>query len=116
MAGRWAVVLALVMGFVWLAGCGKDAPVAAGPQGTYDQHCAQCHAQAGEKGGPGVGMSRGPKLSDIPNRPGRTKEWLAAYIRDPRSVSPDARLMPAFGDKLTDAQIRELAEWIAAKK
>lgn len=114
MAGRWA--FALVVGALGLTGCGKDAPVAAGPQGTYDQHCAQCHARAGEKGGPGIGGSRGPKLDKIGGQTGITAEYLAAYIRDPRAAKPGAKLMPAFGDKLSEAQITELAEWLAAKK
>jgi mono/diheme cytochrome c family protein len=115
MASRCAVGFVLVCAYL-LVGCGKNEPAAPGPQGTYDQHCARCHAQAGQPGGPGVGMSKGPNLTDIPNRPGRTKEWLAAYIRDPKSVKPDTKMMPAFGDKLTDAQINELAEWLLTKK
>ncbi len=117
MAGRWVFAYVLVTGFLALTGCGKDAPVAAGPQGTYDQHCAKCHAQAGEKGGPpAVGGSKGPKLEKIGAEPGRNAEYLAAYIRDPKSVKPGAKMMPAFGDKLSEAQIKELAEWLAAKK
>ncbi|WP_227254813.1 c-type cytochrome [Frigoriglobus tundricola] len=73
-------------------------------------------AQAGQPGGPGVGGSRGPNLAKIGAEPGHTAEYLAAYIRDPRSAKPGAKLMPAFGDKLSDAQIQELAEWLAAKK
>ena len=116
MASRWAFAVVLVTGFLGLAGCGKDPPVATGPQGTYDQHCAQCHAQAGQPSGPGIGGSRGPNLTKIGAEPGRTAEYLAAYIRDPKGAKPGAKLMPAFGDKLSDAQIKELAEWLAAKK
>src|SRR5262245_34137567 len=115
MTGRYAVVLVLVWGIVALTGCG-DKPAAAGPQGTYDQHCARCHARAGQPGGPDIGGSKGPPLTDVPNRPGRTKEWLVAYISDPKSVKPDAKMMPAFKGTLTDAQIDELADWLLAKK
>jgi cytochrome c553 len=45
-----------------------------------------------------------------------TADWLADYIRDPKSRRPDARLMPAFGDKMSADEIRSLAEWLAAKK
>jgi mono/diheme cytochrome c family protein len=110
------VRFALTFALVALAGCGDSQPPAPGPQGTYDRHCAECHAQAGEPGGPGVGGSRGPNLSKIAERPGRTAEWLAEYIRDPKTAKPGAKLMPAFGDKLSAAQIKELAEWLAAKK
>jgi mono/diheme cytochrome c family protein len=113
MAGRWVVAFVL---FAFVAGCGKPQPPAPGPQGLYDVHCAKCHARAGEPGGPQIGGSRGPDLSKIGGNKGRNAEWFAAWIRDPRSVNPDARLMPAFKDTLTEEQIRELAEWLAAKK
>lgn len=114
MAGRWAVVavlLALVLG-----GCGPKPAPAPGPQGLYEQHCAKCHARAGEPGGPSIGGSRGPDLSKIGANKGRNAEWFAKWICDPKSVDPNARLMPAFKDTLTEEQIRELAEWLAAKK
>jgi cytochrome c551 len=116
MVWRWLVGYALVAALVALTGCGKGEPTATGPQGTFDQHCAKCHAQAGQPGGPGVGGSRGPNLNKIGAESGHTAEWLADFIRDPKSKRPDARLMPAFGGKLTDEQIKELAEWLAAKK
>jgi mono/diheme cytochrome c family protein len=114
MAGRWAV------GFVFFAlvlgGCGPKPAPAAGPQGLYEQHCAKCHACAGEPGGPSIGGSRGPDLSHIGSNKGRDAEWFAKWIRDPKSVDPNARLMPAFKDTLSEEQIRELAGWLAAKK
>jgi mono/diheme cytochrome c family protein len=115
MLGRWLIAYMLFALLGVLAGCGKE-PVEPGPRGTFDQHCASCHAQAGEKGGPAGGSSRGPNLNKIGSRSGRTAEWLAEFIRDPRSKRPDAKLMPAFGGKLSDEQIHELAAWLAAKK
>lgn len=109
MVGRCVVAYAL---FGMLCGCGTSAPVEAGPKGTYDRHCAKCHARAGEPGGPGVGGSKGPKIGAITNRPAG---WIADYIRDPKSQKPDSK-MPAFGGTLTDDEVRELAAWLAAKK
>lgn len=116
MVGRWVGAYGLVAVVGAAAGCGAGEPAAAGPQGTYDAHCAKCHARAGEPGGPSMGGSRGPDLSKIGANKGRTAEWFAAWIRDPKSVKPDAKLMPAFKDTLTEAQIKELADWLAAKK
>lgn len=116
MSKRVSGSVGLVLALAALAGCGDSKPAAGGPQATYEQHCARCHAQAGEPGGPGVGGSRGPNLAFIADRPGRTAEWIAEYIRDPKAAKPGAKLMPAFGDTLGPAQIKELAEWLAAKK
>jgi mono/diheme cytochrome c family protein len=114
MAGRWAVVFVLFA--LALGGCAPKPAPAPGPQGLYEQHCAKCHARAGEPGGPSIGGSRGPDLSHIGGNKDRNAEWFAKWIRDPKSVDPSARLMPAFKDTLTEEQIRELAEWLAAKK
>ncbi len=104
-------------GWGLMGGCGPAEPPVSGPEGIYLLHCAQCHARGGEPGGPSKGMgSRGPDLSHVGSYKGRNAEYFAAWIRDPRSVDPKARLMPAFKDKLTEAQIQELAEWLAAKK
>lgn len=96
-------------------GCGSKEQPASGPKGLFDQHCARCHAQAGEPGGPGVGSSKGPSLAHIGSEPNRTADWLADYIRDPQRKRPDAK-MPKFEGKLTDEEIRSLAEYLAAMK
>ncbi|MBA4063697.1 MAG: hypothetical protein C0501_08290 [Isosphaera sp.] len=110
---RFAILAALIAA----AGCGPTPPPAgAGPEALYRHHCARCHARAGEPGGPGLGGSKGPDLSRVGAAPGMTADWLADYIRDPKSRRPDARLMPAFGDEMSADEIRSLAEWLAAKK
>jgi mono/diheme cytochrome c family protein len=113
MVGRCLFAFVLIAVFSVLAGCGKGDSSEGGPKGTFDNHCAKCHAQPGESGGPSRGSSKGPDLSKV--GAARSAEWLADYIRDPRSKSADSK-MPAFGGKLTDAQIKELAAWLAAKK
>jgi|SRR5262245_46737387 len=99
-----------------LIGCGSGHPAASGPQGLFEQHCARCHAQAGEPGGPKIGSSKGPNLSQVGSKRGRTSDWLADYIRDPKSKDPGAKGMPGFEGKLTEAEIVALSEWLAAKK
>ena len=99
-----------------LLGCGgpKTDPNETSPAVLYEQHCAKCHARAGQPGGPGIGGSRGPDISKIGKQ--HDAKWLADYIRNPKSVRPEARLMPAFEGTLTEAQIRALAEHLAAQK
>lgn len=97
------------------SGCNSAQPESSGPIGLYNKHCASCHAQAGEPGGPKLGSSKGTDLRHIGSKPDRTIEWLAEYIRDPKSKRPDSR-MPGFEGKLTDVEIRELAELLAAQK
>lgn len=98
-----------------LTGCGSPPSALTGPKAAYAQHCATCHAQAGEPGGPKLGSSKGTDLSHIGSKRDRTVEWIAEYIRDPKSQRSDAR-MPGFEGKLTVEEIRALAELLAAQK
>jgi mono/diheme cytochrome c family protein len=99
-----------------LTGCGGGGePAASGPKGLFDTHCAKCHAQAGQPGGPGIGSSKGPNLAKIGAEPGRTADSIADYIRDPKSKNPKT-MMPKFAGTLKDEDIRSLAEYLAAMK
>jgi mono/diheme cytochrome c family protein len=112
-----ALVLPLIaITLIALLGCSPSKPASSEPQALYDFHCARCHARAGEPGGPSLGGSVGPDLSRIGSAKGMTPEWLSSYIRNPKSVRPDARVMPAFEDKMTEEEIRSLAEWLSKKK
>ncbi|HSQ54317.1 MAG TPA: cytochrome c, partial [Gemmata sp.] len=112
-AGVWIIA---AVGSV-LAGCGKSSQYPPGSaEALFEQNCARCHAQAGEPGGPpGIGSSKGPKLTKIGGVPGHDVEFFVRFITDPRSVRPNAKLMPAFGEELTQEEIRKLAEFLAAK-
>jgi mono/diheme cytochrome c family protein len=101
-----------------VSGCGKsgaDAPPIGDPKVLFDMHCSKCHAQAGEPGGPKLGSSKGPNLTHIGSEPGRNTEWIANYIRDPKSLRSDAR-MPKFEGAMKEEEIRTLAEYLAARK
>ena len=100
-----------------VAGCSEPVgPTGTDPEALYLFHCAKCHARAGEPGGPTVGGSKGPDLAHIGSASGMTVEWLTEYISNPQSKRPKVRIMPAFGEQLSQEQIRSLAEWLAAKK
>lgn len=120
---RGFVALPVAGLLVALAGCGDRQPPpdpsVKDPQALYDTHCVRCHARAGETGGPKYGGSKGPDISHVGSSKEMTADWLFDYIKDPRNPKTnrkDARMMPAFGDTLTDEQIRILADWLAAKK
>lgn len=79
---------------------GATADETAPPAKPYADHCASCHG-AGRLGG------MGPAL--LPENLGRLKRDEAqAVIRDGRPLTQ----MPPFRDKLSDAQIKALAEFI----
>jgi len=71
------------------------------------RYCANCHMIDGEGG------AAGPDLSHI----GATRDaaWLRAWITEPEAVDPFAN-MPAFGDTLTEEELKALAEYLAARR
>lgn len=108
-------------------GCGKDTPTSTPPgpppgagggppagvstgNALYDQHCLKCHTIDGIGG-----KGKGPDLSKIGSKPDRTAEWIAEHIKNPR-VHKHGSNMPEFQDKLKPEEIKELAEFLAAKK
>jgi mono/diheme cytochrome c family protein len=116
---------------VTLAGCGKKAssvpssgpavaaasPAPAGPGGggsVFDQNCAKCHALGSDSGG-GRGKGKGPDLSAVGADPAHTPAWIAEHIRNPKAHKPQSR-MPSFDGKLSDDEIRKLADDLAARK
>jgi mono/diheme cytochrome c family protein len=101
-----------------LTGCGKSAKEAApigDPKVLFEMNCSKCHAQAGETGGPRLGSSKGPNLTHIGSEPGRNAEWIASYIRDPKSQKPDSR-MPKFEGAMKEEEIQTLAKYLAERK
>jgi nitric oxide reductase subunit C len=68
----------------------------------YQQKCKVCHSVAGDAG---KMADKGGKLDGVGAK--RDAEWLTKYLRDPKSVMPEAK-MPKL--KMTD---QELADYVA---
>jgi len=75
----------------------------------FATRCITCHTIDGDGG------KQGPDLTYAAKKPGHDAAWLKRWITDPTAVNPDAE-MPAFGTKLTDAQLDAISEWLARKK
>ena len=113
-----------------IAGCGSDTPTNGGggaaplpgglPGGVssgntlFDQKCMNCHAMGTPAGGP-KGPGKGPDLSKVGAAPDHTADWIAEHIKKPTTHKPGSK-MPAFEGQLTAEQIKELADFLAAKK
>ncbi len=68
----------------------------------HDKGCEHCH------GVDGIGTDRGPDLSGVGRR--LHKPEIAKQIHD------GGKQMPAFGDALTNDEVQQLVEYLAAKK
>jgi ubiquinol-cytochrome c reductase cytochrome b subunit len=75
----------------------------------YTKWCANCHGPNGEGGQ--QGQLRFPPLIGVAAKPRRTVDDLAGLLKDPQAygLQPPMR---SFADKLTEPQMREIAEWV----
>lgn len=80
-----------------------------GPPVMYTKYCVNCHGPRGE--GAQQGTLRFPPLLDVAAKPRRTAEDIVGLLKDPTAygLQPPMR---SFSDKLTDQQMREIADWV----
>ncbi len=80
-----------------------------GPPEMYIKWCANCHGPKGE--GAQQGPLRFPPIAGVAAKPRRTVEDLVGLLKDPQAygLQPPMR---SFSDKLTDPQMKEIAEWV----
>lgn len=88
-------------------------PVLAGPPLKYIQYCANCHGVSGE--GARQGELKFPPLLDVAAKPRRTVDDIVALLKDPAAygLQPPMR---SFSDKLSEAEMKEIAAWVVRLK
>lgn len=88
-------------------------PAGDGTPDMYIKHCVQCHGPNGE--GARLGTANFPPLRGVSARPRRTVEDIVGLLKDPQSygLQPPMR---SFVGKLTEEQMREVAEFVAKLK
>ena len=76
---------------------------------VFGTKCVSCHTIDGDGGREGPDLTHAAKSRD------RTAAWFRRWITDPGLVNPDAE-MPAFGGKLSDAELTAIAEYLARRE
>ena len=93
-----------------------SAPAEAAPGGApekYIEFCANCHGKNGE--GARQGRLNFPPLLDVAAKPRRTVDDIVGLLKDPTAYGLQPP-MKSFSTKLTEQQMREIAEWIVKLK
>jgi mono/diheme cytochrome c family protein len=80
-----------------------------GPPLLYVKFCEQCHGPHGEGGR--QGRLSFPPLLGVAAKPRRTVDDIVGVLKDPPAYGLEPP-MRSFSDKLTEPQMREIAEWI----
>ena len=92
------------------------AEFAAGRKVFDAQRCSNCHSLSGGTapavGGPGP---KGPDLGKLGADAKHTKEWLIAYVTNPKAQNPQSK-MPGFEGKIEQADFVKLAEYLLSLK
>jgi mono/diheme cytochrome c family protein len=75
----------------------------------YIKWCSNCHGRNGEGGQ--QGRLRFPPLTGVGAKPQRTVEDIVGLLKDPPAygLQPPMR---SFSEKITEPQMREIAEWV----
>jgi ubiquinol-cytochrome c reductase cytochrome b subunit len=102
-----------LIGIAAAAEPGKIDQVAGNPPVMYRKYCVQCHGPAGE--GARLGRVSLPPLLGVSEKPRRTTDDLVALLQDPKAYGLKPP-MTSFAGKLTEAQMREIAEWVVKLK
>ena len=79
----------------------------------FVKFCANCHGARGEGGQ--QGPLKFPPLLDVAAKPRRTADDIVALLKDPAAygLQPPMR---SFADKLTEAEMKEIAAWVVQLK
>lgn len=79
------------------------------PPGLYIKMCGNCHGRNGE--GAQEGPLRFPPLTGVGAKPRRSVDDIVGLLKTPEAygLQPPMR---SFAEKLTEAQMKEIAEWV----
>lgn len=83
--------------------------VTGGAPVMYTKYCANCHGTQGQ--GAQQGPLKFPPLLNVSAKPRRSVDDIVSLLKDPTAygLQPPMR---SFAEKLTEEQMREIAEWI----
>jgi mono/diheme cytochrome c family protein len=86
-----------------------NTTVSGGAPDMYTKFCAQCHGSHGQGGQ--QGPLKFPPLLNVSTKPRRSVDDIVGLLHDPTAYGLEPP-MRSFSTKLTEEQMREIAEWI----
>jgi ubiquinol-cytochrome c reductase cytochrome b subunit len=98
---------------ITLAAATSSTTATNGAPVMYMKFCVNCHGPHGE--GAQQGPLRFPPLLDVSAKPRRSVDDIVSLLKDPTAYGLEPP-MRSFSTKLTEEQMREIAEWIVKLK
>jgi ubiquinol-cytochrome c reductase cytochrome b subunit len=98
---------------ITLAATTSSTTATGGAPVMYMKFCVNCHGPHGE--GAQQGPLKFPPLLDVSAKPRRSVDDIVSLLKDPTAygLQPPMR---SFSEKLTEEQMREIAEWVVKLK
>jgi cytochrome c oxidase subunit 2 len=85
-------------------------------QAVFQSNCSRCHTTTGQaQTDRPKGKMQGPDLAHVAADSSHTREWLIAFINDPASQKPGAR-MPKFNGKIGNDDLEKIADYLLTLK
>lgn len=94
---------------------GETQQTAAGRAVFEALNCTRCHTLGSAPVAAGPRKGRGPDLSSVGRDPSHSVAWLMEHVRDAKTHRPNSR-MPAYGDKLSEKELKDLATYLSSLK
>ncbi len=109
---------AVVATGLWLVSSAAPAAHAQDAKQLYEKNCNSCHGPSGKGDGPASKMLKPPPADFDTVLKGKADADIAKVIKEGGKAVGKSAMMPAFGTKLTDDQIKsiiDLAKGFSAK-
>ena len=103
---------AILAAGVWLVGTAARGAQAQEAKQLYEKSCNNCHGPSGKGDGPASKMLKPPAADFATALKGKSDADLAKVIKDGGKAVGKSAMMPAFGAKLTDDQIKGIVEYV----
>lgn len=111
MSRRTPRVMLLATG-LWLLGASARVAYADDARALYDKNCTNCHGPNGKGDGPAGKILKPPPTDLSVSAKTASDADLAKVIKEGGKAVGKSAVMPAYGAKLTDDQIKELVQLV----
>ena len=101
---------------VWLVSSAARPARAQDAKQLYEKSCNNCHGLSGKGDGPAAKILKPPPADLATALKGKADADITKVIKEGGKAVGKSALMPAFGTKLNDDQIKGLVEYVKGLK